>query len=91
MITDEYCFIAFCIHPGKYPSAHALFPPEVTTKAIPTNTLSRDASDIMLLLVFPVGPGGRALPPEYHWLLLPACVSRCRLVLELHPGIQRSG
>ena len=26
--VDEYCFIAFCIHPGKYPSAHALFPPE---------------------------------------------------------------
>ena len=26
--VDEYCYIAFCIHPGKYPSAHALFPPE---------------------------------------------------------------
>jgi hypothetical protein len=24
---DEYCHIAYCIHPGKYPSAHALFPP----------------------------------------------------------------
>lgn len=24
---DEYCYIAYCIHPGKYPSAHALFPP----------------------------------------------------------------
>lgn len=25
--VDEYCYIAYCIHPGKYPSAHALFPP----------------------------------------------------------------
>lgn len=24
---DEYCYIAYCIHPGQYPSAHALFPP----------------------------------------------------------------
>jgi hypothetical protein len=25
--TDEYCYISFCIHEGKYPAAHALFPP----------------------------------------------------------------
>lgn len=24
---DEYCYVAYCIHPGQYPSAHALFPP----------------------------------------------------------------
>lgn len=24
---DEYCYIAYCIHPDKKPSAHALFPP----------------------------------------------------------------
>jgi hypothetical protein len=25
--ADEYCYIAYCIHEGQYPAAHALFPP----------------------------------------------------------------
>jgi len=25
--VDEYCYIAYCIHEGQFPSAHALFPP----------------------------------------------------------------